>query len=102
MGTQVYDGQSAKVVIEDRLLHHLALVISAKFRRGESFWFNWQNGQDNGGGRGMIWMAPHTPVYFKFDGGRTPMVNREWVELLMLAANTPHGLSAVPEPAPHS
>ncbi len=100
MGTLVYDGRSAVVTIEDRVLAHLRVVILAKFRRQESFSFNWVVGLANGSGRGTVWLAPGIPVYFQFDGSREPIINKEWIEVLMLAANSPNGLSPIPEPSP--
>lgn len=98
MGVLVYDGKSATVTIDDRVLAHLRLVILAKFRRQESFSFNWVLSPSNGAGRGTVWMGPGIPVYFQFDGSKEPTINREWIEALMTAANSPAGLSVVPEP----
>ena len=98
MGSIVYDGKSAIIEIEDRLLAHLRLVILAKFRRHEYFSFNWTDPASLGSGRGTVWLGPQIPVVFRFEGSREPHINRAWVEALMNAANSPAGLTAVPEP----
>jgi hypothetical protein len=100
MGTLVYDGKSAIITIDDRVLAHLRIVILAKFRRQETFSFNWSVGAVSGSGRGTIWLGPGIPVYFQFDGSKEPVINRDWIDILMNAANSPAGLSVLPEPMP--
>jgi hypothetical protein len=97
MGKIVYDS-TFTVDFEDRVLAHLQLVIGAKLRRGEAFFFSWKDDPSNGDGRTVIWVHPHIPLTFKFYGGRQPAVNRAWVEALMLTANSPQGLQLVGEP----
>jgi hypothetical protein len=97
MGKIVYDS-TFTVDFEDRVLAHLQLVIGAKLRRGEAFFFSWKDDPNNGDGRTVIWVHPHIPLTFKFYGGRQPAVNRAWVEALMLTANSPQGLQLVGEP----
>jgi hypothetical protein len=98
MGTLVYDTKSAVIPVEDRTLAHLRIVVLAKFRRHESFAFNWTSAQGSGGGRGTIWLAPGIAVYFHFEGSKEPVINREWIDLLMRSANSTAGLSILPEP----
>jgi hypothetical protein len=98
MGTLVYDGKSAVVTIDDRILAHLRIVILAKFRRQESFAFNWTRPTTDGSGRGTIWMSPVIAVYFEFGGSREPAINKEWIDVLMASANSPTGLTMLHEP----
>lgn len=98
MGKLIYDS-TLTVDFEDRVLAHLHLVIGAKVRRGESFFFSWKDDPKNGDGRSIVWIYPTAPIVFKFYGGRPPAINRHWVEALMLTANSPHGLQLIPEPA---
>jgi hypothetical protein len=97
MGRLTYDSTTT-VDFEDRLMAHLQLVIGAKLRRNEAFFFSWKNDMDIGDGRGSFWMHPTIPLYFKFTGSRAPSINRSWIDELMLTANTPAGLRIVPEP----
>jgi hypothetical protein len=97
LGSLVYDGRSAVIEIDDRTLAHLRLVILAKFRRHENFSFSW-TGSIQGTGRGTVWMGPGIPIYFSFEGSREPQINRAWIDALMDAANSPAGLSLIPEP----
>jgi hypothetical protein len=97
MGKFTYDS-SLTVDFEDRVLAHLQLVIGAKLRRGESFFFSWRDDARNGDGRTTIWVYPNAPVVFKFYGGRAPAINRLWIEELMLTANSSQGLQLTPEP----
>lgn len=42
--------------------------------------------------------TPHASLVFRFAGSRPPRINRAWAEAMMNAANSPAGLSLVPEP----
>ena len=97
MGRLSYDGVE-KLEIDDRALAHLQLVIGSKLRRGESFLFTWRPDTSLGGGRVSVWMHPHASLVFRFAGSRPLRINRAWVEAMMNAANSPAGLSLVPEP----
>lgn len=98
MGRLTYDGV-VSVEFEDRLLAHLQLVIGNKLRRGESFHFSWRDDASIGDGRTIIWVHPNASVVYKFFGGKTPAINRAWVEDLMTTANSAGGLHLVPEPS---
>jgi hypothetical protein len=97
MGRLTYDSTLA-VDFEDRTLAHLQLVIGAKLRRSEAFFFAWKDDAAAGDGRSTIWIHPTIPLAFKFYGGRAPAINRAWVEVLMLSANSAQGLQLLPEP----
>jgi hypothetical protein len=97
MGKLIYDS-TFTVDFEDRVLAHLHLVIGAKIRRGESFFFSWKDDPSNGDGRSIVWIYPHAPILFKFYGSRPPSINRRWIEMLMTTANSAQGLQLVPEP----
>jgi hypothetical protein len=86
------------VDFDDRVLAHLQLVIGAKLRRNESFYFSWRDHSSAGDGRSVIWLHPSISVTYKFYGSRPPAINRAWVEALMNSANTSAGLRLVPEP----
>jgi len=89
----------ARVEIEDRALAHLQIVITNKLRRGESFLFSWRDDASVGHGRTAVWLNPALALSFKFNGSRTPTLNRTWTEALAITANSPGGLYLVPEPA---
>lgn len=97
MGRLTYDS-TLIVDFDDRLLAHLQLVIGAKFRRNEAFYFSWIDDPSIGSGRSTLWMYPTIPLHFKFSGGRPPAINRHWIDALILTANSPAGLHIVPEP----
>jgi hypothetical protein len=96
MGTLTYDVVS-KVEFDDRTLVHLQIVIGSKLRRGESFSLSWTK-EPQGTGRTTIWMHPAIPLVYEFRDGKTPPINREWLNALMETANSPTGLRLVPEP----
>jgi hypothetical protein len=98
MGTLTYDSTLA-ADFDDRILAHLQIVIGAKLRRNEAFYFSWKDDTSIGDGRTVIWVHPHIPLSFKFFGSRAPAINREWIDELMLLANTPAGLHLIPEPS---
>ncbi len=99
MGKLIY-GRDSSIEIEDRLLAHLKLAVVAKLRRDEKFTLSWTH--ENDGGRSTIWVHPAIPLQFKFDGSRAPVINRAWVEALMMSANSTGGLQMIPEPAPQA
>lgn len=90
MGSLVYD--SMVVEFDDRLLAHLQIVIVNKLRRGDSFLLSWMVSADLGSGRGAIWLDPTIPLYFEFEGSRSPAINREWLSRLANSADTSRGL----------
>ncbi|SEN98613.1 helix-turn-helix domain-containing protein [Cryobacterium luteum] len=49
-------------------------------------------------GRNAIWVDPSSTLFFHYFGGHVPTINREWIEALMLSANSASGLVCVPEP----
>jgi hypothetical protein len=95
MGKLIY-GQLISADLEDRLLAHLEIVITAKLRRGEGFLFSWK--EETGVGRVSIWLHPALPVVYKYTGGRAPSINRGWVEVLSQSASSAAGLRLLPEP----
>ena len=97
MGTLTYDSKLT-ATFDDRVLAHLQIVIGAKLRRGESFFFSWKDDRRIGDGRTSIWLQPTIPLSFKYFGSRLPSINRLWVESLMTAANSANGLHISPEP----
>jgi hypothetical protein len=97
MGKFTYEN-SSRIEIEDRALAHLQVVIGAKLRRGESFFFTWKDEASLGTGRSSVWLHRHSAIHFAFFGHRTPSLNRAWVDALAVVAGSPHGLYLVPEP----
>ncbi|BDZ63799.1 DUF7882 family protein [Agromyces mangrovi Wang et al. 2018] len=97
MGKLTYDS-TLTVDFDDRVLAHLQLVIGAKLRRGESFYFSWRDDTSIGNGRSALWMHPSISLHFKFSGGRPPSINRAWIDALMSTANSSSGLQIVREP----
>jgi hypothetical protein len=99
MGKLLYGTPPTEVDFDDRVLVHLQIVIGAKLRRRESFFFSWKNDVQVGDGRTSIWMDAAIPLAFKYSGGRVPIVNREWLDILTTSANSGSGLQYIPEPA---
>ena len=97
MGKLTYEN-SVKVDFEDRALAHLQVVITTKLRRKESFHFTWKDDANAGNGRTSVWIHPEASLVFKYYGSRLPRLNPAWLEALAHAANSPAGLSLVPEP----
>ena len=90
MGSLTYD----RVVVEfdDRILAHLQVVIIHKLRRGEGFVISWRDAAVAGDGRSSAWLHPAIPLYFKFTGGRAPIINPQWRAQLTRSANSSQGL----------
>jgi len=97
MGTLTYNS-TLSADFDDRTLAHLQIVMGAKLRRNEAFYFSWKDDASIGNGRSVIWVHPTISVAFKFFGSRPPSINRGWIDELMLLANTPSGLHLIAEP----
>ena len=97
MGTLTYDSKLT-ATFDDRVLAHLQIVIWAKIRRGERFSFTWTEPSRNGYGRSSIWISPNISLAFEYFGGKTPSINKAWVNALSKSANSPGGLTLIPEP----
>src|ERR1700710_2587857 len=100
MGKILYGEAGTEIVFDDRDMAHLQLVIGAKLRRRESFFFSWKEDASVGEGRSSIWIDAAIPLYFKYYASKPPTINREWLELLTLSANSAQGMQFVTEPAP--
>jgi hypothetical protein len=98
MGKLLYSDSDIEIEFDDRALAHLQIVIGAKLRRRESFFFTWKDDPAAGGGRSSIWLDSNIPLYFRFFGGRNMTINREWLTLLNDSANSGAGLVFIPEP----
>lgn len=99
MGKLLYGSGAREVPFDDRTLAHLKVAIINKLRRSESFTMSWQHGLEHGSGRSTIWVHEAIPLQFVFEGNRQPVLNRAWIEQLMLTANSISGLQVTPEPA---
>jgi hypothetical protein len=99
MGKMIYDAD-VSVTFDDRVLAHLQHVIGAKLRRGEGFYFGWKDDPRAGDGRSTIWLHPAMSLRFKYAGSVPVELNRAWLEVLAISADSTHGLVLVPEPGP--
>jgi hypothetical protein len=97
MGTLFY-GERTDISFEDRTLFHLQIVIGAKLRRGEAFFFTWKEDVATGSGRGSIWIQRSIPLVFALRTSRPIAVNRRWLEQLTVSANSAQGLFLSEEP----
>lgn len=98
MGKFIYNSSPREIDIDDRTLAHLRVAILNKLRRSESFAMTWDHGVENGSGRTTFWLHDSVPLQFVFSGNRPPVLNRLWVEQMLLSANSTAGLHFVPEP----
>jgi hypothetical protein len=97
MGTFYYDSEF-RTEFNDRVLAHLQIVIGAKLRRGESFYFSWNDQLAIGSGRTTMWMHPAMSLRYRYDAGRMPRINPVWINDLMASANSNAGLLILDEP----
>jgi hypothetical protein len=98
MGKMLYGDSDIVIEFDDRALAHLQVVIGIKLRRRESFFFSWRDSDAVGSGRSSIWMDSSIRFYFKFSGGKTPTLNKEWIRILNDSANSGQGLVFSGEP----
>jgi hypothetical protein len=99
MGHLTYDSH-LKITFTDRMLAHLQVAIAVKLHSREGFLLSWHSDKNGDGGRSAIWIHPEISLAYKFTDQRRPTLNPAWVEALVRAANTPEGMSALPEPLP--
>jgi hypothetical protein len=85
MGVLRYHNEDFEM--DDRVLAHIQVILSAKMRRRESFFLSWESSSKSGGSH-MVWMHEAVPVHIQFSASRIPAVNREWINLLMKDATT--------------
>ena len=98
MGKLVYADGSLQLDIDDRVLAHLQIVIVAKLRRDEGFVLSWKDEPGIGQGRSSVWLHRSVPLYFQYASAEAPSINRQWVEILTISANSAAGLRLVEEP----
>lgn len=98
MGRLLYGESGMELEFDDRVLMHLQIAIGAKLRRNESFFLSWRDSAAAGSGRSSIWLDSAIPLYFRYFGGRTPEVNREWISILVDSSHGPSGMQLVREP----
>lgn len=95
MGSLRYDNENYR--FDDRVLAHVQIVIAQKLRRHEGFLMSWRISIEEGSGRTSIWLNSAIPITFTFEGSRAVTLNREWLQILMLSADSPGGLVVTPE-----
>jgi hypothetical protein len=83
--------------LDDRLLAHLQMVVSAKLRRGEKFMLSWYSRPEEGGHRQALWIDNGLHLSFTYAGASIPKISREWVEGMAQAAATAAGLQLTDE-----
>lgn len=98
IGTLVYGLQGSEFDFDDRVLAHLQVVFTAKMRRRESFMFVWRDDPSVGDGRSAAWIDSSIPLYFRYSGGKQPVLNMEWLEEMSIAAGSTQGLVLGEEP----
>jgi len=98
VGSLIYGSSSIEIQFEDRVLAHLQIVMSAKLRRRESFFFSWFDTPEVGDGRSAIWVDSSIPIYFRYNGSRQPALNKSWLEEMAIAAGSNQGLFLSEEP----
>jgi hypothetical protein len=101
MGSLIYGSASIEVQFDDRVLAHLQVVMSAKLRRGESFFFSWFDTPAVGDGRSAVWIDSSIPLYFRYSGSRQPSLNKAWLEEMAISAGSNQGLVLTEEPGGH-
>ncbi|NYD68308.1 DUF7882 family protein [Agromyces atrinae] len=97
MGHLVYGPDAHSYTIDDRTIAHLKAAVFSKLRRGETFTLT-LGSSVTGRGRETIWITQSIPLRFVSDEDAPVMLNRQWVEDLVAAANTNSGMRIVAEP----
>ncbi len=90
MGSLTYGG-THECVFDDRTLAHLQIVFGLKLRRREGFFFSWN--PNDGRGRLAFWIDPGVALRFHYDSTSAPRIDRERLQALALACDSPCGLT---------
>ena len=98
MGTLRYGSHEIAAIFDDRFLAHAQIVLTAKMRRGEGFFFTWVDTVEHGSGRSSLWISPNVSLEVHYSSTQREPVSRQWVELLTVSANSRDGLTTLPEP----
>jgi len=98
LGKLLYGASKVEIEFDDRVLAHLQIVIGAKLRRHEGFFFSWRDDPAIGDGRSSIWLDTSIPMYFRFTSPERHQLNRVWLEQLTQSANQTQGLLLSTEP----
>jgi hypothetical protein len=98
LGKLLYGPGGIEIEFDDRVLAHIQLVISAKLRRSEGFFFSWRDDPALGDGRSSIWLETSIALRFRYSSSQRHELNRAWLEELSQSANQPAGLVLTTEP----
>ena len=96
MGKLVYGDGEFGLELDDRLLAHIQIVIGAKLRRREAFYFSWVSDDEK---RNSVWVEHSIPLRYHYNSAVQHAINREWLETLTISANGASGLTVTDEPA---
>jgi len=99
MGSLIYGASGIEISFDDRVLAHLELVVTTKLRRHESFMLSWRDTPEVGDGRSSIWLDSAIPLYFRYSGSRMPLIDKEWLDELVMLAGSTRGLVLGDDPA---
>lgn len=98
MGKLFYGATDRPIEIDDRTLAHLAVVVSTKLRRSESFTLTYAHAPEDGSGRSTIWLQPAIPLRFAFDSAESFKLDPQMLQDMATDAATTRGLH-LPGPA---
>ena len=80
----------AEIELDDDLLAHIQAVIVAKLRRKEPVLLSWVDCEDHAR---QIWIQASAIVLAEYDGPQPARLDRDWLERIMIAANSTTGIS---------
>jgi hypothetical protein len=98
MGTLIYNDPRNTIEFDDRTLFHLQLILGAKLRRRESFFFSWSEDRAHGSGRSSLWIEASIALKFTYSDDNRYDINHEWIEKLSRSSATAQGLYLCAEP----
>jgi hypothetical protein len=92
VGTLYYGSARTPIAIDDRVLAHVKVVITAKLRRNESMLVSWEEPLEKGSGRGSVFVHPTCDLIYRFDGSRQPELDQKLLETMAAESMSSRGL----------
>jgi hypothetical protein len=95
----LYSNMHDSVDVDDELLEHLAIVVSARFRHQQAVALTLNHDANEPPSRSTSWLTPAAALRFEFDSSTPEELDRALLNRLMDAADSDRGIVLADEQA---